>query len=97
MVNAGIIAFVVLLLVLLILDVAMLFSLGKQGDERRQMIVGKASTSTLGITMGSLVIEIVVGFIEPQFFSSGSPFSFLTVAAAVYFISLLYYKRKFGG
>ena len=51
--------FLLFLAVLLILDIAMLVSLIRPGDERRMMIVWKASTWTLLGTVGNLVISTV--------------------------------------
>ena len=51
-------AFFLFLLLLMALDIAMIVSLLKTGDERRQLIVWKASTGTLLIVVLSLVIQI---------------------------------------
>lgn len=95
MVNIGLILFGVYLLVMLILDIGMLVSLIRPGDERRQMIVWKASTWTLVATMGSLVVGIIEGIVKVQEMSI-NPFSTLTATATIYFVCLLYYKRKYG-
>lgn len=95
MVNIGLILFGVYLLVMLILDIGMLVSLMRPGDERRQMIVWKASTWTLVATMGSLVVGIIEGIVKVQEMSI-NPFSTLTATATIYFVCLLYYKRKYG-
>lgn len=52
MTEIGLLAFGVFLLLLIVLDVGMIVSLVRQGDERRQMIVWKTSTYTL---LGPLV------------------------------------------
>lgn len=95
MVNIGLILFGVYLLVMIILDIGMLVSLMRPGDERRQMIVWKASTWTLVATMGSLVVGIIEGIVKVQEMSI-NPFSTLTATATIYFVCLLYYKRKYG-
>lgn len=95
MVNIGLILFGVYLLVMIILDIGMLISLMRPGDERRQMIVWKASTWTLVATMGSLVVGIIEGIVKVQEMSI-NPFSTLTATATIYFVCLLYYKRKYG-
>ena len=46
MTEIGLLAFGVFLLLLIVLDVGMIVSLVRQGDERRQMIVWKTSTYT---------------------------------------------------
>lgn len=96
MFDAATISFGVFLLIMFSLDIAMFFSLGKEGDERRQMIVGKTSNFTLVAIMGSLVLDIFEDIIRQQVLSV-NPFSLLTVAAVVYFISLFYYRKKHGG
>lgn len=88
----GLVLFVVFLLVMVILNVSMIISLIKPGDERRQMIIWKASTWTLIATMGFRVVESVIK-VEKM---SVNPFITLTSAAAIYFICLLYYRRKYG-
>ena len=91
----GFVLFVVFLLVMVILNVSMIISLIKPGDERRQMIIWKASTWTLIATMGSLVFRVVESVIKVEKMSV-NPFITLTSAAAIYFICLLYYRRKYG-
>ena len=91
----GLVLFVVFLLVMVILNVSMSISLIKPGDERRQMIIWKASTWTLIATMGSLVFRVVESVIKVEKMSV-NPFITLTSAAAIYFICLLYYRRKYG-
>ena len=91
----GLVLFVVFLLVMVILNVSMIISLIKPGDERRQMIIWKASTWTLIATMGSLVFRVVESVIKVEKMSV-NPFITLTSAAAIYFICLLYSRRKYG-
>ena len=91
----GLVLFVVFLLVMVILNVSMIISLIKPGDERTQMIIWKASTWTLIATMGSLVFRVVESVIKVEKMSV-NPFITLTSAAAIYFICLLYYRRKYG-
>ncbi len=91
----GLVLFVVFLLVMVILNVSMIISLIKPGDERRQMIIWKASTWSLIATMGSLVFRVVESVIKVEKMSV-NPFITLTSAAAIYFICLLYYRRKYG-
>ena len=79
---------------MVVLDIAMIISLVKLGDERRQLIVYKASTLTLLGTMGSLVIAIIDSLIKVEAMTVNS-FTTLTAAATLYFISLLYYRKKY--
>ena len=81
---------------LIVLDVAMVVSLARPGDERRQMIVWKASTYTLLGTAGSLCLSIVEKLVrmEPM---AVNPFVTLGAAAIIYFLFLLYFRHKHGG
>lgn len=91
-----VIAFLLFLAVMLILDVAMLVSLVRPGDERRMMIVWKSSTWTLIGTMGSLAISTVECIVRSERLCV-NPFITLSVAAMLYFVCLLYYRKKYGG
>ena len=88
--------FLFFLAVLLILDIAMLVSLIRPGDERRMMIVWKASTWTLLGTVGNLVISTVECVVRGQQLCV-NPFITLSVAAMFYFGFLVYYRKKYGG
>lgn len=94
--NFFVVLFLAFLVVLIILDIAMLISLIKPGDERKQMVVWKASTYTLLGTVGSMMIGITENLIKKEV-SYINPFVQLSVTAAIYFLFLLYYKRKYGG
>ena len=87
-------AFFLFLLLLMTLDIAMIVSLLKTGDERRQLIVWKASTGTLLIVVLSLVIQIAESIVRSQAMET-NPFITLSVAAVIYFIELLYYKKRY--
>ena len=73
----------------------MIVSLLRTGDERRQLIVWKASTSTLLVVVGGLVIDIVESLVRGEAMLI-NPFIKLSVTATVYLLTLLYYKRKHG-
>ena len=85
----------IFLLALMALDVLMIISLLKTGDERRQLIVWKASTFTLLIVIGGLILDIVESIIRSEAMLI-NPFVKLSVTAMVYFLTLLYYKKKYG-
>ena len=87
-------AFLIFLLVLILLDLAMIVSLLRTGDERRQLILWKPSTGTHLIVVLSLVIDIIESVMRNQAMEN-NPFVSLSVTAIVYFIELLYYKRKY--
>ena len=102
-------AFFLFLFVLMALDIAMIVSLLKTGDERRQLIVWKASTGTLLIVVLSLVIQIAESIVRSQAMET-NPFITLSIAAVtlsvqgdarplytkgIYFAELLYYKKRY--
>lgn len=95
MTEVGLVLFAVFLLVLIGLDVAMLVSLVRPGDERRKMIVWKASTWTLLGTVGAMVVEIAEDLLRGQALTN-NPFTQLGATAIIYFLALLYYKKKYG-
>ena len=86
----------VVLVVFSVLDIIMLVSLSKPGDERSQIIVWKASSFALLATMGGLVLEVIENYVRGQPMAI-NPFVQLEVGAILYFAALMYYKRKHGG
>lgn len=88
--------FILYLCAMIILDIAMVVSLLRPGDERRQLVVWKASTCTLMGLVGMLIIEIIKGFVTGSV-DLINPFIHLTVAATLYLGFSLYFKRKLGG
>ena len=95
MVTVLLIIFAIFLLTLSALDISMIISLLRAGDERRQLIVWKASTSTLLVVVAGLVIDIVESLVRGEAMLI-NPFIKLSVTAMVYLLTLLYYKRKHG-
>lgn len=86
----------VVLLVFVALDIIMLISLLKPGDERNQIIVWKASSFTLFATVGAKILDIIENFVRAQPMTA-NPLIQLEVAAIIYCIALLYYKKRHGG
>lgn len=82
--------------VFVVLDIIMLISLLKPGDERNQIIVWKASSFTLFATVGTKVIDVIENFIKAQPMTA-NPLVQLEVTAIIYCISLVYYKKRYGG
>ena len=91
--NIGLIIFGVFLLVLIILDISMIVSLLRTGDERRQLIVWKASTSTLLVVVGGLVIDIVESLVRGEAMLI-NPFIKLSVTAMVYLEGIRIVTRR---
>ena len=87
--------FLLLLLGLTALDIALVVSLIRPGDERRQLIVWKASASTLGGVAGYLVLRVILNFVRG--YEALNPYTLLTVIAAMYFVFLLYHRSRHGG
>ena len=91
------ILFLLLLLGLTALDIALVVSLIRPGDERRQLIVGRASLWAFTAMVGATLIEVIE---TAAGLSDGvplSPFVRLTVAAVMYAVFLGWFKHKYGG
>ena len=93
--KVALIVFGLFLLTFLALDIAMVVSLMKTGDERRQLIVWKSSSFTLLVVVGSLIIDIAQSIVTVEAMQI-NPFIKLSVTAMVYFLSLLYYRKRYG-
>ena len=74
----------------------MLVSLLKPGDERNQIIIWKASSFTLSTVVGAMVLDVIENFVRAQNMNS-NPLIQLEVAAIIYFIALMYYRKRYGG
>lgn len=94
--KIGLVLFAAFILGLILLDLGMVVSLVVPGDERKQMIVWKASAYTLLGVTGSLILNIVQSLIQMDLVLI-NPFIKLGSTATIYFAFLLYYKRKYGG
>lgn len=86
----------VVLAVFAVLDIFMLVTLLKPGDERNQIIVWKASSFTLLGVVGENILTVIEKFVTAQPLTQ-NPFVQLEVFAIMYFVSLMYYKRKHSG
>lgn len=91
-----IILFCAVLVVFVVLDIIMLVSLLKPGDERNQIVMWKASSFTLFATVGAKVVDIVINIVKAQPMVE-NPLVQLEVAAIIYFASLIYYRKRHGG
>lgn len=86
----------VVVAVFTVLDIFMLVTLLKPGDERNQIIVWKASSFTLLGVVGANILTVIEKFVTAQPLTQ-NPFVQLEVFAIMYFVSLMYYKRKHSG
>ena len=81
--------------------VCMAVSMARRGDERRKEILAKAGCTTLYITLGSLVLDILWGIYrsvaDGVAMEGNNPFVQLSVISFVYAISLAVYRRRYGG
>lgn len=95
--------FVVIFLAVLILSavliVWMFVSLVRSEleDERRQMIVGKASTWAFIAVVGGDLIEVIRTAVQQPSGEPASTFIQLVTAAVVYAAFLGWFKHKYGG
>ena len=95
--------FVVIFLAVLILSavliVWMFVSLVRSEleDERRQMIVGKASTWAFIAVVGGDLIEVIRTAVQQPSGEPASPLIQLVTAAVVYAAFLGWFKHKYGG
>ena len=87
--------FLIFLFLLILLDIAMIFSLIRTGDERRQLIVWKTSAFTLLTVVMTFVFDIVESIVRGQAMLI-NPFVRLIVTAMFYLLVLLYYKKRHG-
>lgn len=93
--NFFLILFGLFLLGTIILDVAMVISLARVGDERRQLIVWKAGSFTLLVMVLTQVFDVVETVVRAQKLQP-NPFIDLSVTAVPYFVVLLVLKKRYG-
>ena len=93
--NFFLILFGLFLLGTIVLDVAMVVSLARVGDERRQLIVWKAGSFTLLVTVLTQVFDVGEAVVRGQKVQS-NPFIDLSVTAVTYFVVLLVLKKRYG-
>ncbi len=86
----------VVLLVFAALDMILLVSLLRPGDERNQIIVWKASSYSLLAAVGANILTVIEKFVTAHPMTM-NPFVHLEVVAIVYFLALMYYRKKHGG
>lgn len=96
MIKVELMLFGAFLLMVIILDIIMLISLIKLGDERKKLIIWKASTYTLLGTVGTFVIYIIKNVIR-GYEEGMNPFTTLGSTAIIYCMLLLFFKKKYGG
>ena len=99
-INLELVLAVVILAGFLAVNVVMFISLGKQGDERRRLIIEKASAGTFAVMVVYILFCVIEGIYQSV--ARGvptegmNPFITLTVSSIIYSAHMLYYRRKFG-
>lgn len=86
----------VVLLIFAAMDLVMLVTLLRPGDERGQVVVWKASAWTLLAMVGSLILDVIYNFVRGQYMSV-NPFVLLEVMAIIYCVALLVIRKRHGG
>lgn len=101
--NKGYIALWILSSIVLVIDLGMVISILKKGDERRQIIIWKSSTYTFITVIVTLFMDSIIKLIAAVFnlttnvFNSHtSSLSILTTTTIIYFITLKYNSKKLG-
>ena len=91
--------FLALLLLAVVLIAWMFVSLVRSEieDERRKLIVGKASTWAFIATTGATLIEMIEVAVQQPNGEPVAPFIRLVTAALMYAVFLGWFKHKYGG
>lgn len=87
---------IVVLLIFAAMDLVMLVTLLRPGDERGQVVVWKASAWTLLAVVGTLILDVIENFVRGQYMSVNS-FVLLEVTAIIYCVALVVIKKRHGG
>lgn len=83
----------IVLLIFVVLDISVLVSLIKPGDERNQIIVWKASSYTLSVTIGVMILNVIQEAVSEQA-APVNPLIQLEITAIIYFIALMIFKKR---
>ena len=87
---------IVVLLIFAAMDMVMLVTLLRPGDERGQVVVWKASAWTLLAVVGTLILDVIENFVRGQYMSV-NPFVLLEATAIIYCVALVVIKKRHGG
>ena len=85
-----------MLLLFAAVDLVMVVTLLRPGDERGQVVVWKASAWTLLAVVGTLILDVIENFVRGQYMSV-NPFVLLEVTAIIYCVALVVIKKRHGG
>ncbi|CDQ39966.1 MULTISPECIES: hypothetical protein [Virgibacillus] len=93
--------FIIALMISVILIIFTLVSLTPLGDERKNFIKMKTQSYTFAVVIGYVLIELFrKGYLNIEIegaYEGINPFTFLVTISIVYLISLLFFKKKYGG
>ena len=78
------------------MDLVMLVTLLRPGDERGQVVVWKASAWTLLAVVGTLILDVIENFVRGEYMGV-NPFILLEVTAIIYCVALVVFKKRHGG
>lgn len=99
-INILIILFGIILIVMGFLITMMITSLSKQGDERRDFIISKSIKETFIILVGILILSVCeatyISISKNISVKGVNPFILLSITSIVFFLELLFTKKKFG-
>ena len=87
---------IVVLLIFAAMDMFMLVTLLRPGDERGQVGACEASAWTLLAVVGTLILDVIGNFVRGQYMSV-NPFVLLEVTAIIYCVALVVIKKRHGG
>lgn len=87
---------IVVLLLFAAVDLVMVVTLLRPGDERGQVVVWKASAWTLLAVVGTLILDVIENVVRGQYVSV-NPFILLEVTATIYCVALVVIKKRHGG
>lgn len=91
---------VLFMLVMVGMIAYMIATIGKQGDERRRMIIRQAAANCFYVTVGLYLFDIIrnlwTSIVEGVATRPGTPFARLAVLAIFFVLQLVYFDRKYG-
>ena len=79
-----------------ILIIITLVSLPQLGDERKNLIKMKAQSYTFAVVIGYVLIQLFKNMYNSSY-EGINPFTFLITISIIYLISLLFFRKKYGG
>ena len=94
-----VLVFTILFLASLVCIGIMLFTMIKRGDERKQYVISKSSTTTLAIYVGMVIIDVLYTFLVERnggFEIESSSLITLAIISIIFCITFFCNLRKYG-